>query len=195
MHNPLVMNTSSVHGILLAAGAGSRFGGGKLTHMLDGVAIGVRSARNLIAADLKVTAVVRLGNDELSRLLEAEGCVVSECARAEDGMGFSLAHAIGQTPDAAGWVVALADMPRIRAATIRLVMEQLVQGALIVAPSYHGERGHPVGLSGRLRNELLALTGDEGARHVVKRHLKDVVMIEVDDPGVLFDIDRREDIA
>ena len=48
-----------IAGILLAAGAGSRFGGGKLLHLLDGVAIGVHSARHLLAAGLPVTAVVR----------------------------------------------------------------------------------------------------------------------------------------
>ncbi len=189
------MTTLNIHGLLLAAGAGSRFGGGKLTHMLDGVALGARSARNLLAAGVNVTAVVRPGSDELRRVLETEGCTVTVCANAADGMGVSLAHAIAQTRDASGWVVALADMPRIRPETIRQIAEKLEQGVLIAAPSYQGERGHPVGLSDRLRDELLALTGDEGARHVVKRHLKDVVMIEVDDPGVLFDIDRREDIA
>lgn len=179
---------------MLAAGAGSRFGGGKLLHELDGVAIGVRSARNLLAAGLRVTAVVRPGSDALRGLLEAEGVTVTVCDNAADGMGVSLAHAVAHTRDAAGWVVALADMPRIQPETVRRVMDALQQGARIAALQYQGARGHPVGFGAGLRDELLALKGDEGARAVLKRHHAEIEIIAVDDPGVVFDIDRREDI-
>lgn len=194
-----MVESSKAHvtGILLAAGAGSRFGGGKLLHALDGVAIGVRSARNLMAAGLPVTAVVRPGTNELMRLLQAEGCTVTECANAADGMGVSLAHVIAHTalPDrAAGWVVALADMPRIRPETIRQVADAVRAGARIVAPAYRGERGHPVGFAAALRDELLACHGDEGARSILKRHHAEIRLLAVDDPGVVFDIDRREDV-
>ena len=163
-------------------------------HEVEGAAIGVRSARNLLAAGLTVTAVVRPGSDELSWLLSAEGCVVTECPNASDGMGVSLAHAVAHARAASGWVVALADMPRIAQGTLRAVVDAVAQGALIAAPVYHGKRGHPVGFSGRLRDELLALEGDEGARAVLRRHHADIRLLEVDDAGVLFDIDRKEDV-
>ena len=191
-------NQSKVAGILLAAGAGSRFGGGKLLHPLQGAAIGVHAARHMQAAGLWVTAVVRPGSDELVRLLQNEGVAVTVCATAADGMGVSLAHGIAQTSlrenEAAGWVVALADMPRIRPATIRQIADAVRAGALIVAPTYQGERGHPVGFSVALRDELLACRGDEGARAVLKRHHTEIQLIAVDDPGVIFDIDRKEDL-
>ena len=95
---------------------------------------------------------------------------------------------------ASGWVVALADMPRIAQATLLGVADAIAEGALIAAPVYRGARGHPVGFSGRLRDELLALKGDEGARAVLKRHHADIRLLEVDDAGVLFDIDRKEDV-
>lgn len=183
-----------IAGILLAAGAGSRFGGGKLLHPLDGVAIGVRSARNMLAAGLRVTAVVRPGSDALTRLLQEEGVDVTVCANAADGMGVSLAHVIAQAGNADGWVVALADMPRIRPATIAQIADAVRAGALIAAPAYQGERGHPVGFSAALRDELLACHGDEGARAVVKRHHAEIRLVASDDPGVIFDIDRKEDV-
>jgi molybdenum cofactor cytidylyltransferase len=55
-------------------------------------------------------------------------------------------------------------------------------------------RGHPVGFSSRLKDELLAVSGDEGARAVVRRNDRDVRVIECDDPGILRDIDTREDL-
>jgi molybdenum cofactor cytidylyltransferase len=191
MNNP---PSPHIAGILLAAGAGSRFGGGKLLHPLEGVAIGVRAARNLLAAGLPVTAVIRPGGEELQRLLREAGCTVTVCDNAAEGMGVSLAHAIAHTQDATGWIVALADMPRIQPQTVRLIAEALSQGAVIAAPEYRGARGHPVGFSAALRNELLDLRGDEGARALLKRHHAETRLVSTDDAGVVFDIDRREDI-
>jgi molybdenum cofactor cytidylyltransferase len=181
--------------VLLAAGAGTRFGGGKLLHPLDdGVAIAAHAARNLIAAGLDVIAVLRPGDFPLSDMLEQEGCHVTFCAEAARGMGHSLAHGVATARDAAGWVVALADMPRLNPDTIRAVTAALEKGAVIAAPAYRGERGHPVGFGARLRDELLALSGDQGARKVIERHADAITLIECGDAGVTLDIDRRADL-
>jgi len=86
-------------------------------------------------------------------------------------------------------------MPRIAPGTIKTVIDALEQGVLIAAPVRKGERGHPVGFGAALRDELLALDGDQGARAVVERHRDSVRLIECDDPGILFDVDRKSDIA
>lgn len=181
--------------ILLAAGAGTRFGGEKLLHPLeDGVAIAAHAARNLLAATPEVIAVVRWGDFPLYDMLEQEGCQVTMFQGAARGMGASLAHGVGQARSADGWVVALADMPRVPAAIIKEIIVSLEGGALIAAPVHKGERGHPVGFGAALREELLALDGDLGARAVVERHRDSVQLIECDDPGILFDVDRKSDI-
>lgn len=181
--------------ILLAAGAGSRFGGDKLLHPLpDGVAIGAHAARNLLAAGIGVTAVVKPGDFPLADMLEQEGCHVTVCRDAARGMAASLAHGVAQTRSADGWIVALGDMPAIRPETIGSVVRALREGAEIAAPAYHGERGHPVGFSARFRDELMALSGDSGARAVLQRNAARVRLIESGDPGVLHDIDRRDDV-
>jgi molybdenum cofactor cytidylyltransferase len=182
--------------ILLAAGAAKRFGGAKLLHPLeDGVAIAAHAARNLIAAGLPVTAVVRPGDFPLAELLEQEGCQVTVCPDASRGMGVSLAHGVTTARDAGGWIVALADMPRIGPSTIARVAQALAAGADIAAPSYQGDRGHPVGFGRRFLHELQALIGDSGARAVVQRNRALVRLVDADDPGVLLDIDRRTDLA
>jgi molybdenum cofactor cytidylyltransferase len=181
--------------ILLAAGAGTRFGGEKLLHPLDdGVAIAAHAARNLLAATPDVVAVVRWGDFPLYDMLEQEGCQVTMFQGAERGMGASLAHGVAQARGADGWVVALADMPRIKPATVKSVISALQQGALIAAPVYKGERGHPVGFGAALRDELLVLDGDQGARALLERHREAAQLIECDDPGILIDIDRKSDL-
>lgn len=185
----------NIAGILLAAGSGSRFGGDKLLHPLpDGVAIAAHAARNLLASGLNVTAVVRSGDFPLADMLEQEGCYVTMCAEAAQGMGVSLAHAVRGERGAAGWVVALADMPRIRPETIRRIAKAIAAEAAIAAPSYRGTRGHPVAFAARFGAELAALTGDSGARSLLEREREALVLVDCDDPGVLLDIDRRADL-
>jgi len=181
--------------VLLAGGAGTRFGGGKLLHPLqDGVAVAAHAARNLVAAGLDVIAVVRSGDTVLGEMLEQEQCRVTYSREAVHGMGHTLAHGIASTREAAGWIVALADMPRIRPATIDAVVAALSAGAIIAAPFYRGERGLPVGFGTPVRDELLQLRGDTGARAVIERRRDTMVRIECDDPGVILDIDTREDL-
>jgi molybdenum cofactor cytidylyltransferase len=181
--------------ILLAAGAGTRFGGGKLLHPLDDAApIAAHAARNLLAAGLDVIAVVRAGDFPLTDVLEQEGCQVAHCAESVHGMGHTLAHGVSMSRDAGGWIVALADMPRVRPATIGAIADALGEGALVAAPVYRGERGHPVGFSSKLREELMQLAGDTGAKAVLQRHAADIRRIEADDSGVLFDIDSKADL-
>ncbi|OGA22742.1 MAG: hypothetical protein A3I02_06100 [Betaproteobacteria bacterium RIFCSPLOWO2_02_FULL_67_26] len=185
-----------IAGILLAAGTGSRFGGDKLLHPLeDGVAIAAHAARNLLAVTPDVIAVVRWGDFPLYDMLEQEGCQVTMFQGAARGMGATLAHGVGQARGADGWVIALADMPRIAPDTIRKVISALEEGARIAAPVYKGERGHPVGFGAQLRDELLALDGDQGARAVLEKHRDAVRLVECDDSGVIYDIDRKADIA
>jgi molybdenum cofactor cytidylyltransferase len=188
--------TGHLVAVLLAAGAGSRFGGEKLLHPLaDGVAIAAHAARNLITAGLEVVAVVKPGNFPLYDMFEQEGCSVTVCPHAALGMGVSLAHAVEFSRTADGWIIALADMPMIRPATIGAVVAALNTGAAIAAPAYRGERGHPVGFSSRFRDELTALSGDSGARAVLQRHAAEIRIVECDDPGVLYDIDRKSDLT
>ena len=192
----MARNQEDIAAILLAAGAGARFGGDKLLHPLeDGVAIAAHAARNLLAATPDVVAVVRWGDFPLYEMLEQEGCQVTMFQGAARGMGASLAHGVAQARGADGWVVALADMPRVPVAIIKEIIASLAGGALIAAPVHKGERGHPVGFGAALRDELLALDGDQGARAVLERHRNAVKLVECADPGVLYDIDRKTDIA
>lgn len=186
---------SSIVGILLAAGASRRFGADKLTHILpDGNLVAVRACRNLLAGTDGVLAVVRPGSEELTALLQAEGAEVRVCADAEQGMSASLVFGIRACPDAAGWLIALADMPWIEPATIRKVADALRSGAAMAAPCWQGRRGHPVGFSRNLGPELVALSGDEGAKTVIQAHLDQLRLVDCDDAGVLRDIDKPEDL-
>ena len=181
--------------LLLAAGSGSRFGGDKLLAALPGgVPVGVQSLRNLRMAIADVVVVTRPEDSVLRDLLQAEGARIEICPRAHEGMGASLAHGIRASIDAEAWIVALGDMPRIGVATIRAVAAALQAGAIVAAPVYRAERGHPVGFAGALRDALANLTGDAGARDIVRAERARMTLIDCDDPGVLADVDTPADL-
>lgn len=185
-----------ITGILLAAGSGSRFGGQKLLRPLtDGTPLGVAAARSLLAVLPDSIAVVRADDETLPELLAEEGMRVVVNRRAGQGLSASLAAGVAAGRDADGWIIALADMPFIRIATIQRILALLERGAPLAAPSYRGLRGHPVGIGRAFRDELLALTGDQGAREVLFENDGLLELLEVDDAGVLIDVDTPEDIA
>ena len=187
----------NVVAILLAAGSATRFGSDKLLHPLPhDVPIAVQAARHLRAVfEENVFVVVRPEAKELSDLFRREGCKVVVCENAAEGMGASLACAVRAAADAEGFVVALGDMPFIRASTIVAVREALAAGAPLAAPFFRARRGHPVGIAARYRGELERLRGDEGARNLLANHAAELVKIPVGDPGVMRDIDTPADLA
>jgi len=191
---------AAIRGILLAAGYSKRFGSNKLLQALPagspqaGTPIALAAARHFLDALPDSVAVVRPRAQKLARILRDAGCNTVMCKNAGEGMGTSLAAGVRATPDANGWVVALADMPFVRPDTIRTVAKALQEGASIAAPSFQGKRGHPVGFARRFYEELSTLHGDDGARQFLKQHPDWVTLFEVDDPGVLRDIDKPSDL-
>jgi len=184
-------------GVLLAAGFGSRFDPDGLRNKLlarlpDGTPVAHESAYRLLLVVPHVIAVVRPGSDTLARVLNDAGCDVVFAADAERGMGASLAAAIEASDDAEGWIVALADMPRISIPTIEAVARTLDNGAALVAPFYAGQRGHPVGFGIEHCEALRALDGDTGARSLLGTQA--LTRVDVDDPGILRDVDTPEDL-
>ena len=183
-------------GILLAAGKGDRFGGGKLLSTLpDGRPIALAAARNLQPACDRLLVVLRPGDTALADLLTADGFAVMVCHDAEAGMGHSLAAGVRATPEAGAWIVALADMPYIHLTSHHAVAARLRAGDSLVATKFQSRRGHPVGFSGRWFDQLSVLTGDQGGKAILEQHPDELNLIAVDDPGVVRDVDRPEDLG
>jgi molybdenum cofactor cytidylyltransferase len=139
--------------------------------------------------------VMPLGKSGLRAVLERAGCDVLETDRTTLGMAGSLVAGVEAAGSADGWVIALGDMPRVRVETIRAVADALRAGSTIALPvDAQGRRGHPVGFASSLRDELLALRGDAGAREVLARHASAIHGIETDDNGIFVDIDTPRDL-
>lgn len=184
-------------GILLAAGRSERFGANKLLHILpeNHQPMAQHIARTLVQALPESVAVIRPGDKRLKQQLRETHISVVVNEQADSGMGSSLAWGVSSKQDADGWVIALADMPYISVAVFERVAEALRQGADIAAPVYQDQRGHPVGFSRAFGEALMQLSGDEGAKDIIREHQARLRLIEVDEPGVVQDIDTYGDIG
>jgi molybdenum cofactor cytidylyltransferase len=180
--------------IVLAAGHGSRFLSEqhKLDQLLGSTTVLGATVRHAVQTQLPVVVVTVAARAEaLSRQLATRDIVVVSDEDAARGMGASIATGVAERSGAPGWLVLPGDMPLVRPDSILAVATALEQHAVACA-QYRGRRGHPVGFAAELYTELVLLNGDDGARRVVARYPAHAQ--EVDDPGVLMDIDTLDDL-
>ena len=190
--------------VVLAAGAGSRFGGGKLLApwrggvLLDG-ALGaafaapvrrvfvVWGADNGVRAAAEAFAAARGAADRL---------ILVHAPHFADGLSASLKAGIAALPaDCEGAYVFLGDMPRIPAHVPGALAEALKPAVQAAAAMFDGQRGHPVLFGRALLPRLLTLTGDQGAGSLLKGLDEALAIVPAPDDGVLYDVDRREDLT
>jgi len=187
--------------IVLAAGRGSRFAAG--SHKLaapfgDGRSVLATTLGQAIASHLHVVVVTTEPFADLARQSVAarDVVVMPEVGRNDGaiavGMGHSISAGVRARPHAAGWLILPGDMPLVQPSTLVAVARLLDDHAVVYA-QHRGKRGHPVGFAPELYSELLALSGDEGARRLIARY--PAFGVELDDPGILVDIDTEEDLV
>lgn len=210
--------------ILLAAGRGTRFGSDKRQQtMSTGTSLLATTLQLYQRCYARLVVVLRPGDEPLEEQLferlgqQQAATQVVYAKQAAQGMGHSLACGArallatsSTTPtkikmgtqeiDAQGVnpfvTVALADMPYVRPATLRLLQDQCANltTPFIVQPSYLGKPGNPVAFSANYLQDFTLLQGDQGARSIVRAERSALHLVAVEDAGVLHDIDRPEDI-
>jgi CTP:molybdopterin cytidylyltransferase MocA len=111
------------------------------------------------------------------------------------GMLSSLQTGLRVVPDTASQVLfTLVDHPAVAEATIdRLISEFASSGRRLAIPRHGERRGHPVLLSRQAAEEILALPPEGSAKDVIRGHRDETLFVDVDDPGVLRDIDLPSD--
>jgi len=178
-------------GILLAAGFGRRFGGGKLTHpYADGVLIdGAIAAAN--KAPVRNLIVVTGADPGVEAVAAQAGLETIFAADHALGLSASLKAGLSALPaDCEGAFIFLGDMPDVPPDVLAPLADALAAGALAAQPVHKGQRGHPALISRSLFPQIMALTGDAGAGSLLKSLGDQVALVEAS-AGVLFDVDVR----
>ena len=185
-----------VAAILLAAGSSRRFGGRKLLVPWRGRPLYEHALDALLASPAVVETIVVV-QPGFAVPPARPRCRFVVNPEHEEGMGASLRAGVrAAAGDADAYLVALADMPAITPVLIAaLIAGHATAGKPIVVPVCGGRRGHPVMIGAGLREALLAITGDVGAREVIRAHPEWVAEFETRDGAVLFDVDLPADLA
>jgi molybdenum cofactor cytidylyltransferase len=157
-----------IGGLVLAAGAGTRFGSAKQLADLAGRPLLEHSIMAMTASPVD-RAVVVLGSsaEEVLARVDLHGAECVLCERWEEGQSASLACGLAELSDCEAVVVTLGDQPRVSPDAIRRVIDARGDGAAAVRATYFGEPGHPVLLERTLFERMRDVTGDHGARNLL----------------------------
>ncbi len=188
---------SGVSAILLAAGGGSRFGGGKLLAQFGGRPLVLAALDALAGAPVDETVVVLGANaEEMRRICEPYDVRTVENPEWEQGQSTSvLAGLRALSAEALAAVVLLGDQPFVGAEAVGRLVAAFEGGARIAVATYGGRRRNPVLFSREvwpLLEEELA--GDEGARSLLRRYPGLVVEVPCEGVGDPADVDTRADL-
>ena len=199
-----VATAAALEAIVLAGGAGTRFGGGKLLAPWRGGLLIEAALEAAFAAPVRSVTLVTGADDGVMpvarefALREGESGRLRIVHARDHGLGMSATVRAGLTalaPDAGGAFIFLGDMPRIPASAPPALAAAVAGGALAAAPIFAGRRGHPVLFAAALFPALARLSGDEGGRSVLRDLGDRLAQVPAADDGVLFDVDVKDDLA
>ena len=187
--------TGRFAGVVPCAGASVRMGRPKALLRVEGETFLGRTLGTLRAGGCDpVFAVVAGGDEEAAREAVAAGARVIENPAPGEGPITSLRLVLAALDEsAAGLVYLPVDHPLVRSDTVRALLDATrAAGAALALPVHDGDRGHPAIFGAALFAELSDPSLEGGARTVTYRHLDHALLVDVDDPGVLTDIDTPE---
>jgi molybdenum cofactor cytidylyltransferase len=182
-------------GIILAAGESSRMGRDKALLPYRGSTFLNRLISLYLPRVEPLIVVLGHHAGEISASLPAaSGLSVVINPDYKRGMLTSLQTGLGAIGDAPAILFTLVDHPAICAQTIdRLIEAFLRDNPALAIPRYGERRGHPVAMSRRIAAEMLALPPESSAKEIIRAHVDETLFVDVDDPGVLRDIDLPAD--
>jgi molybdenum cofactor cytidylyltransferase len=156
-----------IGGLVLAAGAATRFGAQKQLAELDGVPLLEHALRAIRSAGVdRVVVVLGSAADEIAARVNLHGADPVVCARWDEGQSASLACGLAELADCEAVVVTLGDQPRVSPEAIRRVIAGR-NGASAIRATYNDNPGHPVLLERDLFEALRDVSGDKGARNLL----------------------------
>ena len=188
---------SGVSAVVLAAGAGSRFGGGKLLASFGGRSLIEATLDGLRGAPVDETiVVVGTEGERLRSVSIVYGARVVENQYWAEGMSTSVRVGLRAcSPEARAAVVALADQPLVGAGAVGRLVEAFEGGARVAVATYAGKQRNPALFSREVWPLLeREMSGDRGARSVLVRHPELVTEVPCDDVADPADVDTVEDL-
>jgi molybdenum cofactor cytidylyltransferase len=179
----------SVGGLILAAGESTRMGSPKALLEFRGETFLDRLTGLFAPFCSPVVVVVGAHADEIrSGVKRPERAMFAENANYQLGQLSSMQCGLRRMPEKIeGVLFTLVDHPNVQPSTIAALLDQ--PRPLLAIPRYQGRRGHPIYFGAGLIGEFLSIPPDSQAKVVISRHFDDTGWVDVEDPGILDDVD------
>jgi molybdenum cofactor cytidylyltransferase len=187
----------NIAGIILAAGEGRRFGQCKALALLDGITF--LEAVALRLKEIGCNPIIVVGGRYPDDIIDEAKRLEIECAINADwkqgqftSLKTGLSHIKG---DVCGAFVTLVDHPFVASETYSLMKDAFAKfPQKIIIPVHDHKRGHPIVIPGTIMRQIVESTNDSNLRDIIKNHEAIVIQFRCGDPGVLKDIDTKEDL-
>ena len=181
--------------ILLAAGNSKRFNGNKLLAIYKEKPIYMHIVNNVLKLEVNKIICVTQYEEIKEALLNTNINVVMN-TNSSLGISSSIKLGINFDKEADGYMFMVCDQPFITEKTLKILLDKFINGEKgIVCVGCGNNKGNPVIFSKKYINELLSLQGDNGGKRILKGHLNDLNVVNIDNEIELFDIDTQEEFT
>lgn len=195
------MDMEPTAGIILAAGMSTRFDSLKQLFKIGETTILSMIVDATLESDLeRIVLVLGHQSDNIMKAignrLDNPKLKVIINPRYKEGMSGSLQRGLEEIKnDFPSIMIILGDQPLLDTSTINLLLHRFRSSDRdICVPIYKGNRGQPVCISNRFYSDIMEITGDIGARHIIEKNPEHIMTVEVDNPDCFFDVDKNDDV-
>jgi molybdenum cofactor cytidylyltransferase len=178
--------------VVLAAGAGSRFGGNKLAASVNGNPI-IEYILDSLPARLFHRVVVVTANPSVIAAAQRRGFELAFNDRPDLGVSRSIRLGLELMTETDACMFCVADQPLLKRETLAGMIDVYEPGTILIV-SHNGQSGNPVIYPASLYGELKSLEGEESGKTVACRYEPLMRLFHVSDANQLMDIDTRKDL-
>ena len=185
----------SIAAVVPAAGRSSRFGGMKLLADVAGEPLVNHTLSSLLESGIDPVVVVVSQEALLDAVPLIGHANIRTVVNRDPSRGMFSSIQCGLSVAKAEAIVVLpADMPFVRPQTVSLVVRTCLETGRVVVPVFNGRRGHPIGIPGGLRDGLLMMPPDRSLKDALAALGEELLLVDVDDEGVVRDVDVQSDL-
>ena len=176
-----------ISSILLAAGLSKRMGGeNKLTKKIQGIPLIKHSVKNILASSINELIIV-LGYQKeiIEKLIDKNKKIKFVFNKDfESGMASSIKVGINHLSDnSESFFICLADMPMVSSNIYDFLIKSKNQKDILV-PTYKGQQGNPILFNKSMKEKIMSIDGDVGAKKILELNKDKILNLEINDQGV-----------
>ena len=185
-----------ISAILLAAGQSKRMNGeNKLTKEIQGIPLIKHSVKNILASSVdELIVILGYQKEVIEKIIDKnERIKFAFNVNFENGMASSIKTGLNNLSEKTeAFFICLGDMPMVNSD----IYNQLIQSKNnkeIIVPTYKGQQGNPILFSKSIKEKIMTIQGDVGAKKILELNKNKILNVEVDNQSIRKDFNTKDD--